>query len=383
VNRPEGLWRDPSTATGVALLPGPGRARVERVEDLPDWRVEIHGFWSAAAAIFFCQGLAAAGGNAVAFHREAGTSLGKFVVLARFSDDRAAGADPVEAVPFVEHPNPGEDGAVVARHLKERCAQDAAERAARAAAVAGAVDALAAAGVKAEAGRWGCDLVIDAGAADADGSTDCAADLRDGAWVVREHLPPEAVMDDPRVAGPLGEMERDGWSLDREEMRLAHPAVGADGLAALVARLAALRRGLAEAVGAIRREAVAAEAERETRRKKAEAAQRSRARRAAAREGREAASVGGVAAAMLARRAVRAAVDGAGRVGFNPAPVHDTDGPGWEWGAPLPEDEHGALLQEAFRLSGRVKGTRRVHLGGRAFRLTWLVRGGLFLREDE
>lgn len=152
------IYRDPTTATGLTLTPGPHAVEVSSTNQLPSHRVELHTFYSADIASVFVDGLNMAGGsNTMSWQRDAGSEVmyaDQIVLVARFNEERPQTDTLAEAVPVVHHRPNGEDGARVARHNARTMERDVLERRKRAEGIAAVLETLAAAGIEACNGGW-------------------------------------------------------------------------------------------------------------------------------------------------------------------------------------------------------------------------------------
>lgn len=286
MNRTFTLYRDPMSTTGVVLEPGPGRTEITAVEQLPEHRIEVHGFWTNDAAIFFCQGIETAGGNQVAFHRVPESDLGRCVVVAHLTEDRPADAGTLdEAVAFVEHRPSGEQARIIARHTEVSVRQRIRDEQDRRAKAQPVLDLLAAAGVSARYdGNMSLVLRAPCGTKDALGG-EATVDMvpgKDGLWTVGDDLFAqngafEGSRTDPRL---LLVFERHGAVYDPDSMEFSFPAVPTEGLAEAVRRIARLWDDLRPlALDLWREKNAAAEAEKKRQqRERAKERRRTRAR---------------------------------------------------------------------------------------------------------
>lgn len=279
------LYRDQTAPTGVVLVPGPGRTEVAAVEQLPEWRVEVHRFWSTDAAVAFAQGVALGGGNRVSTHRSPGSDMRSHVVVAFFSDDRPATDDLWEAVQVVEHRASGEDAAVISQHLKERIALDNEQSAARRAHAAPLMAALEQDGVSAQYdGNTGIAVRCAAPGKDPDGwDASCSVRPDGPLWVVEASMDFDVGLEqdlDPRIVQAI---EAEGMALDTAGRSFSFPAVAVSEVAPLVRRAGAAWDRITAAVHEIRKERLAAAEALKKRQQRERAGARAKQRRAASR----------------------------------------------------------------------------------------------------
>jgi hypothetical protein len=113
------IYLDPSDATGISLIPGPGRTVAERVSELPAHRLEVHIWQASSQAMAFIDGIKLVGGNRISCRRHSDLDLNtnRLVIVAHFSEDRPDVATVAEAVPFITHVYPAEDARIIGRDL--------------------------------------------------------------------------------------------------------------------------------------------------------------------------------------------------------------------------------------------------------------------------